>query len=496
MFPNRSALTMLRLSYVVPLLLCLFALPVFAAVSDEDALNAMETTQAGFRAIHAKVAPAVVSITSQMTEDDQSSNNPFDFFFGTPPQSTRRTVRASGSGVIIRKDGIILTNSHVVENTTKLTVQLSGSETPLPAEVVQADPRTDLAIVKITEKGEHTYPVATLGDAKSVHVGDWAIAFGSPFRLASTMTVGVISATGRDLYSPDDQNHFSDLLQTDASINPGNSGGPLCNIHGEVIGINFMIYSPGSSAGSVGIGFAIPIDDYTRHIIDTLETGHAIERGRLGIVVKNLDQAMRDHYNVPNGGILVDSVLPDSAADKAGVKAEDVITEFNGVKITGVDQFVQLVEQTTPGTTVPLMIIRDGKERRLSVTVGAVPTGEQHASLTESKVGLAVTTITPEIAAQLRLGTISGVLVTNVAEGSPAEDAGFERGDIILRVDAENVRTEDEFWTALSKEMAVAKHGVLLRVQRGDAGTTLSLPIIEDQDNNKSNNDNGVQTKP
>ena len=210
-------------------------------------------------------------------------------------------MQATGSGVIIRKDGIILTNSHVVENATKVTVQLSGSDEKLAAEVVQTDPRTDLAIVRITEKGEHNFPAATLGDAKAVRVGDWAIAFGSPFHLATTMTVGVISATGRQLNSPDDSNHFSDLLQTDASINPGNSGGPLCNIRGEVVGINFMIYSPGSSAGSVGIGFAIPINDYTRQIIDTLETGHPVVRGRLGIAVRNLDATMRDHYGVATG---------------------------------------------------------------------------------------------------------------------------------------------------------------------------------------------------
>jgi len=490
MFPNRNVLTTLRVNYLIPLLLCLMTIPACAAAPDADAINTLTSMQNGFRAVHGKVSPSVVSIISQITEETPIMQNPFPFFFNNPlpnmqlPNIQRR-VQAMGSGVIIRKDGYVLTNSHVVNNATKVTVQLSGSKDTLAAEVVQTDPHSDLAIVKITEKGEHNFPVATLGDAKSVQVGDWAIAFGSPYslNLATTMTVGVISATGRQLNSPDDQNRFSDLLQTDASINPGNSGGPLCNIRGEVIGINFMIYSPGSnmgSAGSVGIGFAIPINENTRQIIDTLVTGHPVVRGRLGILVRNLDATMRDHYGVATGGILVDNVMSGQAADKAGIKDEDIIIEYNKMKVTDSEQFVQLVEHTAPGTKVPVIIIRNKQEQHINVTVGEAPSETQRAAIDQSKVGLKVTTLTREISAQYRLPMMKGVVITQVDQGGPADETGLQPGDIIIRVGDELVTTENEFWTALGKAMAVEKHGVLLRIQRGNIATTLSMPIIED----------------
>ncbi len=389
---------------------------------------------------------------------------------------------ASGSGVIIRPEGIVLTNSHVVANATKVTVQLVGSEKILPAEVIQSDPRTDLAIVKITEKG--TYPVAQLGDAGTVQVGDWAIAIGSPFRLYSTMTVGVISAVGRQLRAPTDDYAYRDLLQTDASINPGNSGGPLTNIRGEVVGINFMIYSPGESAGSVGIGFAIPINTYTKRIIETLITGKTFDRGRLGVVVKNLDAAMREAYGVTTGGVYVDSVMPGQAGDKAGLKAEDVIVEFNGVKITDIDQFVSLVEQTKPGTEVPVIIVRNKKEMKLNATVGAAPSASKPV-IDQRRAGMSISTLTPEIADQLGVTEAHGVVVTNVAVGSPADDAGLKRGDIIVRVGAgdgaEDIKSEDNFWEVFNAKMENAKNGVLMRVRRGTFMRTITFPAITEK---------------
>jgi serine protease Do len=441
------------------------------AVTEKEALGTLEAMQTGFRAVHGKVTPAVVSISSRMEVSAQPAD-PLEFFFGSPRPQVRQS---SGSGVIIRPEGIVLTNSHVVQNATKVTVQLSGDTKSLAAEVVQTDPRTDLAIVRITEKG--TYPVAKLGDASTVQVGDWAIAFGSPFGLASTMTVGVISATGRQLRSPNEEFAFRDLLQTDASINPGNSGGPLVNTRGEIIGVNFMIYSPGQSAGSVGIGFAIPINAMTKEIIDMLASGKAYARGRLGVVVKNLDEALREATGVKDGGVFVDSVMPGMAAEKAGIRDEDVITSYNGVKITDVDQFVSLVERTRPGTVVAVVLMRKGKEVKLDVTVAAVPTSGQ-SQFDERRIGASVRTLTPEIVEQLRLpaGTM-GVLVTGVLPGSVAYEAGLQRGDIILRVGAEEVRTEEDFWGALSEAGTTNRRTVLLRVRRGRQATTITLPI-------------------
>ncbi|MHB9024613.1 MAG: trypsin-like peptidase domain-containing protein [Armatimonadota bacterium] len=455
------------------------ALAPAVAVSEKDAIAALEATQAGFRSIHTKVSPAVVSISSRL--EVAQGVDPYEYLFGMPRRNNGPQYRnASGSGVIIRPEGIVLTNSHVVQNAVKVTVQLTGSEKALPAEVVKTDPRTDLAIVKITEKG--TYPVAALGDATTVKVGDWAIAFGSPFRLSSTMTIGVISATGRRLSGPvGDGNLYRGLLQTDASINPGNSGGPLVNIYGQIIGINFMIFSPGDNSGSVGIGFAIPIDADTKRIIDTLAAGRAVERGRLGVYVKNLDAAMREAYGVPEGGVLVDSVVAGQAADKAGVKAEDVIIQVGQAKVTDSDQFVSLIEQTAPGTKVTLTIVRNKKEIKVPVTVGSATVTTADAEVLSKKVGMTVTALTAEMATRYDLPVRSGILVLTVSADSPAEEAGLRRGDIIQRVGLQNVATEEEFWGALTQSMAAAKAGVILRVVRGDRSTILSLPPIKSE---------------
>lgn len=443
---------------VFALMLALFTGIGGAAV--DAGTQTLEATQQGFRAIHTKVAPAIVSISNRGVETGTMGNRPF---------------RASGSGVLIRKEGIVLTNSHVVANTTKLTVKLADSDKELPAEVVQTDARTDLAVVRITQKGD--YPVATLGDAATVKEGDWAIAFGSPFGLSSTMTVGVISAVNRRIPSPSDEFSYRDLLQTDASINPGNSGGALVNIYGEVIGINFMIYSPGDSAGSVGIGFAIPINSLTRQIIDTLVTGKAFQRGQLGVRIGDLDNTLREQYGVKDG-VFVHEVMPGSAADKAGVKAEDVITAFNGTKVTSADQFVRLVEATKPGTKTTVTVFRDKKTQDLTITVGIA--GASLASNYVDKLGLTVANVTPEIADQLGLQKATGVLVTQVKDGSPAEDAGIARGDIILRIGPRNsgveVASTDAFWAAIDQQLnAPNAQGVVLQIYRGNRTRIVTL---------------------
>jgi len=464
--------------YVLLLLLAAWVMLPLSSLAQVNNTG-LEATQNAFRQIHTKIAPAVVMITSRIQED--SNNDTFNPFGGGAAPGTPRTVTASGSGVIIRPEGIVLTNSHVVNNATKVTVTLSGTDKPLAAEVVQTDPRTDLAIVRITDKG--TYPTANLGDGAKAQVGDWAIAFGSPFRLATTMTVGVISATGRSLPSPDDTYDYRDLLQTDASINPGNSGGPLVNINGDVIGINFMIYSPGDQGGSVGIGFAIPIDDYTRRIIDTMAAGKAVERGQLGVGIKNLDDAMRQQYGVKDGGVLVDQVAPGRAADKAGIKEEDVIISYNSTPVTDTDQFVRLVEQTVPGTTVPVVLVRNKKQLTVNVTVGSVAktasnTATTPAGVDPHKVGMDIATLTQEIIKQYNLPVANGAFITRVYPDTPAEEAGLQRGDIILRAGGTQIMDADQFWTELEKTMKESTLGVVLRIRRGQYTTSITLPPL------------------
>lgn len=477
MFTNRRMLSCRPLTTPTVVLLLLLAIAPVLAITDREAISALEATQTGFRLVHAQVAPAVVSITSRLPVNT-GAPDPFEFFFRSP--RAPQYQNAAGSGVIIRPEGIVLTNSHVVQGATKVTVQLAGSTKTLPAEVIQTDPRTDLAVVRITEKG--TYPTATLGNADTVKVGDWAIAIGSPFRLSSTMTVGVISATGRRLPNPEDDSTYGDLLQTDASINPGNSGGALVNIHGEVIGINFMIFSPGDRSGSVGIGFAIPLNEYTKRVITALIDKKPVEHARLGVALQDLTDAMREQFGVPEGGVFVDSVVPGQAAEKAGVKAEDVIVTYNGTKVTDGNQFISLVERTAPGVTVTLTVIREKKTITIPVVVGTANKTAQ-AEPDMRKAGLTVETLTAELAQRLNLDANKGVLVTRVEPESPAEDALLRRGDIIKRVAGMPVTTADEFWTALSKAAVLSSKGVLLRIQRGDAATTLTLVLPSDQKN-------------
>ncbi len=465
-------------------MLAMLVTSVFAEVSEKDALEVMEATQTGLRNIHNKVSPAVVSITTQIKTKPQSAD-PFENFFnpfGIAPQQNQqpRIQVASGSGVIIQPEGIVLTNRHVVQDATKVTVQLNGSDKQLAAEVIQTDSRTDLAIVKITEKG--IYPTAKLGDASKVQPGDWSIAFGSPFRLYSTMTVGHISAIGRKLSAPSDDFNFRDLLQTDAAINPGNSGGPLVNINSEIIGINFMIYSPnGDVGGNVGIGFAIPINASTKNIINSLVTGKQFERGRMGIMIKDLDDASKEAYGATSG-IFVDSVVPGQAADKAGLKAEDIITAFGDTKITDSDQFVGIVEQTTPGTKVTISYIRNRKEEKLTATVGSLTTTEAKAKINSENLGLTVKTITAEIAKRFQLTEGNGVIISTVEPGTPADDGGLRPGDVILRIGvgekAKQVADENEFWSAINDAMATAKKGVIVLIKRGAFVMTRSIPVV------------------
>jgi serine protease Do len=436
-----------------------------AAAPPADALRVLEATQDVFRSVHDKVAPAIVSITTRMTVQDNGGS---DFFgFRSAPQP--RTATAWGSGVIIRNDGIVVTNSHVVQNATKVSVQLSGSDKALPAEVLQTDSRTDLAVLRITDKG--TYPAVTLGNADNVRVGDWAIAFGSPFRLSTTMTVGVISATGRQLPSPTDDTNYRDLLQTDAAINPGNSGGALVNIRGEVVGINFMIFSPGDNPGSVGIGFAIPINDYTKDIINTLAGGKPFERGLLGVRMSDLNATMREQYGVADGGVFIAEVAPGGAAEKAGIKAEDILVQYGDTKITSADQFARLVERTHPGSKVQITLVRNKKTEKVTATIGGVSSGATTAQA--GKIGLTVTAVTSELANQFNLpGGAKGVMVTAVEDGSPAEDAGLRMRDVIVRVgtqaNGEAVNTPDEFWTAIDKRFSAGAKGVILLGYRGN----------------------------
>ncbi len=418
--------------------------------------------QAAFEQVADRFRPSVVYIQSRLAapqtpmlrrgSDDGDDNNdsPFGFNFpGFPPMGGQtpmtpmypRHASASGSGVIIGSDGYILTNDHVVNGADKVTVRLQDGREFTGQ--VKRDFRSDLALIKINATG---LPAAQLADSDGTKVGEWAIAFGSPFGLSDTMTVGVVSALHREtaIGQGGDQRFYPQLIQTDASINPGNSGGPLVDIYGRVIGINVAIESP--SGGNVGIGFAIPANT-AKYVMNQLMTKGSVTRGFLGLAPKTLDYDEQQRYGVHQGALVV-SVQDGTPAANAGFQVEDVIVRFDGKAVTDDAQLRDLVAQTAPGTSVPVVVKRGNGERTLNVTVGTAPAEQvaQNAAPnrtdTRAKLGVSVADANdPQVRQQLGLkgGVTEGAVIAEVVPGSPASDAGLQPGDIIVRLDGKPI---------------------------------------------------------
>ncbi len=438
----------------------------------------VEQISEAFEQASSKVSPAIVSIFAEQVVEVQ---NPFgmpddafkdffggDFFrrfFGAPePQEQKRTVRSLGSGVIVSRDGYILTNNHVVEKAEKLSVVVGDKKT-YSAKIIGTDPPTDVAVIKIEGKN---LPVASLGNSDGVKIGQWVIAVGNPFQLMHTVTAGIISAKGRSSVGLAD---YEDFIQTDASINPGNSGGALADLEGNVIGINTAITSP--SGGNIGIGFAIPIN-MARQVMSTLMSEGKISRGYLAIYPQDINEDLAKALKLKSTeGSLVADVTPDGPADKAGIKRGDVIVEFDGKKVENSIQLRNLVAQVSPGKTVEVVLIRNGNEMKLDVRLGERPKGPESESpaqgqpeeQTSRKLGMSIQTLTPDLADQLGYENVKGVVVTDVAAGSPADEAGLQRGDLIQEVNRKAVQTAQDF----EDQLKGSKSGdvVALLVRRG-----------------------------
>jgi serine protease Do len=373
-------------------------------------------------------------------------------------------VRAAGSGFIIDRSGLILTNNHVVEGANKIEVSLYGEddEQTYQAKVVGRDPLTDSALIELTEKPNHDLPVIKFGDSSQMEAGDWVMAIGNPFNLAHTVSVGVISATQRPFETSTQR--WAQVLQTDAAINPGNSGGPLLNLRGEVIGINTAIYTDARQQGNIGIGFAMPIN-VVRELLPQLRTGK-ITRGRIGVQVQALRKENYQELGLKTReGALVVIVTPGGSAAKAGMEPGDVIVAFNGKPVKKNDDLVSMVMATKPGTSVPVRIIRDGKEKTLSVTVDELDleaettqtrsdndTRDNDQGQEPSGFGITLRDITPDIGRRLRLpdGT-KGALVVDVDPNSDAAQQQLSGGDIITRVNRVPVGSAAEAQRELNK---------------------------------------------
>jgi len=422
------------------------------------------------------VAPAVVSIQAErtVTPDQRGrAHGPLEEFFGFPFGGGGGAPRAGeGSGFVISADGYVVTNNHVVAEFDKIDVVFLDG-TKLPARVTGRDPATDVALLKVdTEK---TLPSLPLGNSDATRIGDWVVAIGNPFGLENTVTAGIVSAKHRRTQG-DGGPRYSDFIQTDAAINPGNSGGPLLNLSGEVIGINTMILSPssnpfGGGAGNVGIGLAIPVN-MAKQVLPQLRAKGRVSRGKLGVGIQPVDADTAEFLGLDSPrGALVQSVEEGSPAARAGIKQGDVIVEFNGKAINEMDELPQLVAATPIGSKSRVGIVRKGKRQTLDVTIAALALDDDTATLPDGdqpeptgEYGLSVQSLTPEIAAQLRIEeAVKGVVVTRVRPGSPAEAARLQPYDVILEVNQEPVATAAAFKAAIGKN----PKGALLLVKRG-----------------------------
>jgi serine protease Do len=439
-----------------------------------------------------QVKPAVVSITAMIKASVAESEGggdmggspfPFPFPFQMMPQS-RQPVEARGSGFLISSDGYVVTNNHVVKGATKVTVTLDDGTT-LPARVVGRDSKTDLALLKVTSSQK--LPFIELGRSDDVQPGEWVIAVGNPYGLGGTVTAGIVSARGRDI----NEGPYDNFIQVDAPINRGNSGGPLFTQDGKVVGVNTAILSP-SGGGSIGIGFAIP-SDTVRSVVDQLRKSGHVVRGYLGVNAQTISPVMASALNLPAptqpgappAGALVASVAPDSPAEKAGLKTEDVVTELNGQKVGSPHDLAVKVADIAPGTQVTIGYIRAGKAETTKVTVGnlsgATPASSASGAPTSAgqHLGVSLVPLTQETRQQLGLGAdVHGVVVSDVEPGSAADQAGVRPGDVIQAVGGVNVDTPKAVVVAVHSALA-AKKPVLLRIMR--EGQSLFVAVSPDQ---------------
>ena len=453
-----------RLGFLL-VLISMFALTAELFGASSAALDASRPPS--FAAIAKKTMPVVVNISTTSQRSPRSgSNDPiedfFNRFFGeTPPKENNQ--RSLGSGILISKDGEILTNYHVVRNADTIKVKMAD-QTEYEARLVGKDDRTDLALIKIRRSGGNL-PFARLGASSQIDVGDWVIAIGNPFGLEHTVTAGIVSAKGRVIGA----GPYDNFIQTDASINPGNSGGPLINAEGEVIGVNSAIFS--QTGGNVGIGFAIPID-LVKKVTDHLRKNGKVVRGWLGVRVQDVTPTLASSVGLtrnPNETALVTEVAEKSPAAEAGVKTGDIIVEFNAKPVPKSHDFPSVIADTAPGQKVTLKIFRDKKEQVVGVRIGELAEESetnQPVEARDAELGLRVQRITPEAARRLGLGSAKGVLVVEVQPGSPADQVGIEPADVIREVNQRAVSNVKEFERATRQGRRGDR--ILLLVQRGD----------------------------
>lgn len=474
-----------RKKIVLRIWICLMAVPLASILvlplpgTEATAGSLPSRVPGSFAELVKEASPSVVNISAvKVIKGREQFTLPFgkddpfrDFFERYFRDQVPREYRQKGlgSGFIIDKEGYIFTNNHVVEMAEEIRVTLSD-EREFEAKIVGRDPKTDLALIKI-EGAKDLIPLS-LGDSDRLDVGDWVVAIGNPFNLGHTVTAGIVSAKLRDIGA----GPYDNFIQTDASINPGNSGGPLLNVQGEVIGINTAIASP--SGGSIGIGFAIPVN-MAKDLLPQLKKGKVV-RGWLGVVIQKITRDLKGKLNLKDeNGALVSDVVEDGPADRAGIKRGDVILSFDGKDIKESKELPYVVSSTPVGKTVPVVVMRKGQKETIQVELGEMTDdkGEPVVSKAGPDIGLAVEEITPELARSHGLSESEGLIIVQVRGDSPAAAAGLRRGDVILEMDQERVDDLENFNKRL--ESYRAGDTILFLIKRQGATMYLTLEVRE-----------------
>ncbi|MBE0433338.1 Do family serine endopeptidase [candidate division WOR-3 bacterium] len=435
-----------------------------------------ERGESPFTRVADKVSPAVANISAERTVTrtfpgfewrfEGPWNDFFKDFFRGGPRSEQKT-QTLGSGFIVSEDGYLVTNYHVIKDASDIVVRLTNKKEFKgdKVQVIGTDPRTDIALLKIDN--EEKLPWLRFGDSDKVKVGDWAIAVGNPFHLEGTVTVGVISAKGRAGIALPEGPDFQSFLQTDAAINPGNSGGPLVNINGDVIGVNTAITSP--SGGNVGIGFAIPAS-LAKSIIDELKSKGRVTRGYLGVYMQEITDDLREAMRLSSAdGVLISEVGDNSPASRAGIKAGDVITEFDGKEVKDVASFRIMVALTSVGKIVNVKFVRDGKARELRVTIGEMPEASSAAAeLPEAKyeLGLRVVDVSDPLAERYEPRMNTGVVIIDIKPNTPADRAGFSIGDVVVGVGGKSIAGISDYRKAIAG--LPGGKPTIFQIQRGE----------------------------
>ena len=431
-----------------------------------------------FTELAEKQGPAVVNVSTTQTVQAQqgipqlpfSEDDPFYEFFKrfAPPVPREFESKSLGSGFIISSDGYLLTNAHVVADADEVTVKLTDKR-EFKAKVIGSDRRTDVALLKIDATG---LPKVTLGDPAKLKVGEWVVAIGSPFGFENSVTAGIVSAKGRSL----PQENFVPFIQTDVAINPGNSGGPLFNLKGEVVGINSQIYS--RTGGFMGLSFAIPIDA-AMDVTEQLRATGKVSRGRIGVVIQEVTKELADSFGLSKPvGALINSVEKGSPADKAGLEPSDVILKFDDKTVNSSADLPRIVGSTKPGSKVTVQIWRKGASKDISLTIGEIPADEKVAQRSgkrsktpDNRLGITLSDLTADQRSEL--GIRGGILVEDV-QGTAAR-AGIRRGDIILAVNNQDVKSVDQFSQLIGKYDK--GRNIALLVRRGDNALYIPLRI-------------------